>query len=155
MDFFLKIRKFTNGMEKELKDFRVPLFAQCHVDNDLLRFSYGLTRPPRMADSTSISSNFGAVWKLRENQGHEKFHRIRKRQSSRSFVACEFNFPRCFAAHSYVCSFIIIIIRYYFQSEYRNARAVWKLLVFNARLNRRFYFNTRATNYKLTNWKDT
>lgn len=110
MDFFLKIRKFTNGMEKELKDFRVPLFAQCHVDNDLLRFSYGLTRPPRMADSTSISSNFSAVWKLRENQGHEKFHRIRKRQSSRSFVACEFNFPRCFAAHSYVCTFARLLL---------------------------------------------
>lgn len=105
-------RKFASSRMAWKRSSRIFVYhyLHSHVDNDLLRFSYDLTRPPRMADSTSISSNFGAVWKLRENQGHEKFHRIRKRQSSRSFVACEFNFARCFAAHSYVCTFARLLL---------------------------------------------
>lgn len=69
------------GMEKELKDFRVPLFAQCHVDNDLLRFSYGLTRPPRMADSTLISSNFGAVVEIARKSGSREISQDPKETS--------------------------------------------------------------------------
>lgn len=105
------------GVEKELKDFRVrkPLFAQFHVDNDLLRFSYNLTRPPRMADSTLISSNFGGNCTeiTRNFTGSERGKALEVLW--RAILIFHVALPP-------ICTFIIIIIRYYFlcQSEYRN-----------------------------------
>lgn len=105
------------GVEKELKDFRVrkPLFAQFHVDNDLLRFSYNLTRPPRMADSTLISSNFGGNCTeiTRNFTGSERGKALEVLW--RAILIFHVALPP-------ICTFIIIIIQYYFlcQSEYRN-----------------------------------
>lgn len=72
------------GVEKELEDFRArqALFAQRHVDNDLLRFSYNLTRPPRMADSTLISSNFGAMVEIARKSGSREISQGSKRDKA-------------------------------------------------------------------------
>lgn len=71
-----------------------------------------------MADSTLISSNFGAVVEIARKSGSGRnFTGSERGKALQVLWRANLIFQCCFAAHLYVCTFIIII-RYYFQSEY-------------------------------------